>query len=84
MDLTSLIGLLAAVGATAANVPQALKVWRTSETGDLSLKMLGLLTASLALWTLYGFLRNDFIIVASNAISSALAGYLTVAKLRYG
>lgn len=84
MDLTSVVGLIAAAGATAANVPQALKVWRTSETGDLSLKMLGLLTASLLLWTLYGVLRSDFIIVASNAISAGLAGYLTFAKVRYG
>jgi len=79
-----MIGLLAAIGATSANVPQVLKTWRTSETGDLSFKMLAILTVSLALWTVYGLLREDFIIVASNAISTCLAGYLTFAKIRYG
>jgi MtN3 and saliva related transmembrane protein len=84
MDTVSIIGFVAALGATASNVPQVLKTWRTSETGDLSFKMLAMLTVSLALWAIYGFLRDDWIIVASNTISASMAGYLTIAKLRYG
>ena len=84
MDFTDVVGLAAALGSTISNVPQVLKTWRTSETGDLSFKMLALLTTSLAAWALYGLLRGDFIILISNTISTALAGYLLGAKLRHG
>ncbi len=82
MDFTSIIGFVAAAGTAAANVPQVLKTWRTGDTGDLSLKMLAILTASLAIWAVYGLMRADYIIVVSNLVSSALAGYLLAAKLR--
>ena len=61
-----------------------LKTWRTSETGDLSWKMLALLSASLATWAFYGAMKGDVIIVGSNVISAMLASYLLIAKVRYG
>ena len=47
--LDSLIGAAAAFCTTVSYIPQLKKVWTTGETGDLSLKMLLLLAAVLAL-----------------------------------
>ena len=67
----SLIGAAAAFCTTVSYIPQLKKVWTTGETGDLSLKMLLLLAAGLALWMIYGFMRADLVIIAANAVSLA-------------
>ena len=50
---TTLIGLVAAVCTTAANLPQLKKAWTTGETDDLSLKMLMLLATGVGPWVMY-------------------------------
>jgi MtN3 and saliva related transmembrane protein len=80
--LTNVLGGLAACLTAFANVPQVLKCFRTGKSGDLSMKMLIALAAGFLLWLIYGFLRGDFIIVAANAVSLALAGILLAFKLR--
>ena len=52
------------------------------ETGDLSLKMLLFLGAGLALWTVYGVLRADVVIMAANGVSLTLLGVIVYLKLR--
>jgi MtN3 and saliva related transmembrane protein len=67
VPLESLIGAAAAFCTTASYVPQLKKVWTTGETRDLSLKMLPILAAGLALWIIYGLLRGDAAVIAANA-----------------
>jgi MtN3 and saliva related transmembrane protein len=67
---------------TASYIPQLLKAWQTGETGDLSLKMLFTLLAGLLLWVAYGFRQGDWVIVASNTISSALLAAILVLKIQ--
>ena len=43
---------------TASYIPQLRKCWNTGETGDLSLKMLLLLTCGLGLWIVYGLMTG--------------------------
>jgi MtN3 and saliva related transmembrane protein len=76
-----LVGIIAALCTTLCNVPQVVKVYKTRETNDLSLKMLVLLNAGLALWITYGFIQGDWIICAANIVGITLTGYLLVAKL---
>lgn len=78
------IGLGAAVATTAANLPQALKAWRTRSTGDLSLRMLVLLLAGLCAWVAYGYLQGDGVIMIANSVSAALLAYVLSVKLREG
>jgi hypothetical protein len=44
--------------------------------------MLLLLCCGLALWTIYGVLRGGFVIIAANAVSVALVGFVLYFKLR--
>jgi MtN3 and saliva related transmembrane protein len=79
-----LIGFAAATCTTMAYAPQAIKVWKTRSTGDISLGMFLVMVLGLALWLVYGLLSGDAPLVAANAITIVLAGVILVMKLRYG
>lgn len=70
-DLTTIIGVLAAICTTASYFPQLKKSWESGETGDLSLKMILFLMAGLGLWVVYGVLRTDVVIIVANCIGLA-------------
>jgi MtN3 and saliva related transmembrane protein len=80
-DYVTLVGTAAALCTTASYFPQLVKCWRTGETGDLSAKMLLLLFCGLALWTTYGLLRNDTIIIVANGLSLAMVVVVLYFKL---
>ncbi|QOG20934.1 MULTISPECIES: SemiSWEET transporter [Bradyrhizobium] len=79
-----LIGFAAATCTTVAYAPQAIKVWKTRSTGDISLGMFLVMVLGLALWLIYGLLSGDGPLIASNAVTMLLAGGILVMKLRYG
>ncbi|MDA9433399.1 SemiSWEET transporter [Bradyrhizobium sp. CCBAU 51627] len=79
-----LIGFAAAACTTVAYAPQAIKVWKTRSTGDISLGMFLVMVLGLALWLIYGLLSGDGPLIASNAVTMLLAGGILVMKLRYG
>lgn len=82
MDLVTATGIAAAVLTTASNIPQLRKCWETQSAGDLSLKGFSALAVGVAIWMVYGFMKDDWVIVGANAISLiCLAGILTI-KLR--
>ena len=82
--LIKLIGFAAATCTTAAYAPQAIKVWKTRSTGDISLGMFLVMVLGLALWLVYGLLSGDAPLVAANAITIVLAGCILFMKLKYG
>ena len=72
MTITTLIGLAAATCTTASYVPQLKKCWDTGRTEDLSKKMILTLGFGIALWIVYGFARQDVVIILANGISLLL------------
>jgi len=83
MDLVSnVLGGLAALLTTVANVPQVIKCIRTGESADLSRKMLLTLALGLLLWFSYGVMRSEFFIAAANGASLCLVGVLLGFKWR--
>ena len=79
--LETAIGSAAALCTTASYLPQLSKAWSTGQTGDLSLKMLLLLASGLSLWTLYGVVRADPVIIAANTTSLILLFGILYVKL---
>ena len=75
------IGTIAATLTTLAYLPQSLHTIRTRSTGDLSLKMLTLLTAGLALWIVYGIHLGSVPLIAANLVTLALIGPILYHKL---
>jgi MtN3 and saliva related transmembrane protein len=76
------VGAAAAICTSVSYFPQVRKAWDTGETGDLSLKMLLQLCCGLTLWTVYGVLRADYAIIAANAVSVVVVGFVLHFKLR--
>jgi MtN3 and saliva related transmembrane protein len=84
VDTVTAVGLVAATLTTASNIPQLKKCWETRSAGDLSLRGFSALTAGVIVWTIYGVMRGDWVIVGANLISLfCLVGILTI-KLREG
>ena len=77
------IGIAAAVLTTSAFAPQALKVWQTRSTRDVSLAMFLMMVTGNTLWLVYGILINDLPLIVANAVTLALAASILVAKIRF-
>jgi len=82
MDITTLVGIIAAFCTTVSYYPQLKKCWDTGSAGDLSLKMFLTLAAGVALWVLYGFLQSDLVIIIANVVSLVLLLGILYFKLR--
>jgi len=82
MDITSIIGNLAAILTTASFLPQALKTIKTKDTGGLSLPMYVLFVVGVGLWLLYGMLNNQMPIIIGNLITLILSGTILIFMLK--
>jgi len=83
MNLTDLIGTLAAVLTTASFLPQAWHTFRTKDVSGISLGMYSVFTVGVACWLVYGLLLGAWPVVIANCITLALASAILVMKLRY-
>ncbi len=80
MDLTQLLGLVAALFTTIANLPQAYKIIKTRSTKDVSTLTYVLLFTGLVLWIVYGILRSDFPLIIANSISALICATILFLK----
>lgn len=83
MNLTDLIGTLAAILTTISFLPQALHTFRTKDVRGISLSMYSAFTLGVAMWLVYGLLLGAWPVVVANVITLALASTILVMKLRY-
>jgi MtN3 and saliva related transmembrane protein len=82
MNLTTAVGLVAAFCTTVSYYPQLKKCWETGKAGDLSFRMLTILSVGIALWVLYGSLQSDLVIIVANVVSFSLLMGILYFKLR--
>ena len=79
----SVVGLLAGTLTTTSLVPQVVRTWRTRRAGDLSITMLVVFMAGVALWLTYGLMLRETPIIAANVTTLALLVALFVMRLRF-
>lgn len=84
MNLTLLIGLVAASLTTFAFLPQSIKAIRTKHTKDLSLPMLLMLETGIIIWIVYGFIISDIPLLAANFISFIFITVILFLKIKHG
>lgn len=84
MNLTTTIGLLAALGTTIAFIPQVLQIIKTKNTRGVSLLMYIIFTSGIILWLTYGLLLNDVPIIIANSITLILAATILFLKIKNG
>jgi MtN3 and saliva related transmembrane protein len=80
MDYIQIIGLLAAILTTGANLPQAYKVIKTRSTKSLSAISFAMLFLGSLTWVIYGIYRNDIPVILANSISGSLHGIILFIK----
>lgn len=83
MDTMQLIGIGASIGTGISLLPQLLKVVREKKAESVSLPMLSVLFAGLVLWVIYGIMKEDWIIIISNAVSMILNACTAVLSIKY-
>lgn len=77
------LGFVAGFLTVSSFLPQVVRTWRTRRTADLSFGMVVLLVASASLWILYGVVRRDWPVIATNTGVVSLTGMLLAAKARF-
>jgi MtN3 and saliva related transmembrane protein len=82
MDVTTLIGGIAAFCTTVSYFPQLRKCWTTGSAGDLSLKTFLTLATGVAMWIVYGVMKSDMVIIVANFVSLCLLMGILFFKLR--
>ena len=78
------VGVAAALCSMASFLPQAVKIIRERDASSVSLRMYVVTVVGFSLWLGYGALLGSWPLMASNAVSLALAGLILVLKLRDG
>ena len=78
IDQNEIIGLIAAVCTTFAFVPQFMKVWKTKQTKDLSLRMYSIMFLGILLWLVYGIIIDSLSIILANVVTATLVGTILV------
>ena len=78
IDQNEIIGLIAAACTTFAFIPQVIKVWKTKNTKDLSLRMYSIMFIGIILWLVYGIRINSLSIILANVVTAILVGTILV------
>ena len=77
------IGFFAALCTTIAFLPQAIKVYQTKSTKDISLLMFLIFTVGVLSWLIYGFIINDYPVILANAVTLILSLFILYYKIKY-
>lgn len=78
-----MIGMMASICTGVSLLPQLIKIVKEKKAGDISSGMLAVLFIGLALWIYYGYKKEDWIIVVSNAFSWTVNVIIVVMYLKY-
>lgn len=84
MNTLDILGLIATSFTTSAFVPQVWRTWKTRDVSGISLPTYVIITIGLALWLVYGLLKNDLPLIVANSLMVILTGAITLMKLRFG
>ncbi len=82
MEITPIIGMIAATLTTVSFIPQAIQTIRTRDTKGISLPMYVMFVIGIILWLTYGLLMNNTPIIASNIFTLILSGTILIYKLK--
>ncbi|MDX2002168.1 MAG: SemiSWEET transporter [Chitinophagales bacterium] len=77
------LGLVAGGFTAIAMVPQVVKCYRTRKAGDVSYGMYIVYLIGFTLWIIYGAMKSDVPIIATNVISIILSCIMLFFKFRF-
>ena len=83
MDLSDVLGYLAATLTTLSFVPQVWRTLRTHDVSGISLRMYSVFTLGVAVWLAYGIVLGEVPMMLSNGFTLLLACAVLVMRVRY-
>lgn len=83
MQLSDLLGYLAATLTTLSFVPQVWRTLRTRDVSGISLRMYSIFTAGIAVWLAYGIVLEETPMILANSVSLVLACSVLVMRMRF-
>jgi Uncharacterized conserved protein len=84
MDKTQILGIVAGICTSVSLVPQLIKIIKSKKADDVALFMLIILLAGQALWIVYGVMKDDIPIIATNSFSVLVNAATLVLRIIYG
>ncbi|HVS31713.1 MAG TPA: SemiSWEET transporter [Thermoanaerobaculia bacterium] len=81
-NLANLVAILAAILVTGSWLPQVVKTWKTRRAQDFSWAWLAAFSVGVALWGVYGVLRDDLALILTNVLTLFLVLSIVVVKMR--
>jgi MtN3 and saliva related transmembrane protein len=81
--METLIGYLAALCTTIAFIPQAIKVYKTKHTQDISIGMFLLMSIGLIFWTIYGIIILSYPIIIANVLTIVFAVFILLMRIKF-
>jgi len=81
--IMSYVGFFAAFCTTIAFLPQAIKVYKTKSTKDISLYMFLIFTIGVLSWLIYGLIIEDWPVILANAVTLILSFFILIYKIKY-
>ena len=83
MDSTLIIGYIAASLVIITPIPQLYRIIKNQSSKDISILMYAILLIAQILFTVYGVLKNDFIIILTNAVSAFIITLIIIVSLMF-
>ncbi len=83
MDITQIIGIGAGILTSCSMLPQLIKIIREKKADEVSLLMILVLLSGLALWTIYGIMKDDWPIIITNSFSIVVNILLLIFRTKY-
>ncbi|MBA5793446.1 SemiSWEET transporter [Flavobacterium sp. xlx-214] len=78
MLIENILGTVAGILTSVSMLPQLFKVVKQRDVENISVVMLVVLLCGVSLWVIYGFMKNEWPIIISNAFSVVLNATLLV------
>jgi MtN3 and saliva related transmembrane protein len=83
MTYIDILGLVATCLTTASFVFQVVHTYKTRDVSGVSLPTYATITVGLALWVVYGLLRNDMPLIVANCVMVLLTSAIVVMKIAF-
>jgi MtN3 and saliva related transmembrane protein len=78
-----ILGYVAGLLTAFTFLPQVIKTWKTKSAKDVALAMFVIAFSNQILWLVFGILRNDPVIIITNAVMLGMTGIMISLKLKY-
>jgi MtN3 and saliva related transmembrane protein len=82
-SIVQVVGVVAGILTSVALLPQVVKVYREKRSEQISIGYLVTLMSGQSLWIVYGILRSDTPVVATNIFSITVSLVMLVLGIKY-